>query len=114
MKTVPIVIAGLTLAALLPAQVRLPPYTRQVLPNGAVLDVMPRKDVPLVTIRVTFKGGAEAEPVEFPGLANVTAEAIHHGTVKRTNEQFANELDSLGAIFNSTADLQSVNISAEF
>jgi predicted Zn-dependent peptidase len=102
------------LASALFGQVRLPPYTRQVLPNGAVLDVMPRKDVPLVTVRVTFKGGAEAEPIEFPGLANVTAEAIHRGTTKRTDEQFANELDSLGAIFNSTADLQSVNITAEF
>ena len=57
------------------AQVRLPQYTRQVLSNGAVLDVMPRKDVPLVTIKVTFKGGAEAEPAEYAGLANVTAEA---------------------------------------
>jgi zinc protease len=96
------------------AQVRLPHYTRQVLSNGAVLDVMPRKDVPLVTFRVTFKGGAEAEPPGFSGLANVTAEGIRRGTAKRTSEQFSRELDSLGAIFTSNADLQSINIHAEF
>ena len=96
------------------AQVRLPQYTRQVLSNGAVLDVMPRKDVPLVTFRVTFKGGAEAEPAGFSGLANVTAEGIRRGTAKRTSEQFSRELDSLGAIFTSNADLQSINIHAEF
>jgi zinc protease len=107
--------AALTVGIMvLPAQVRLPPYTRQVLPNGAVLDVMPRKDVPLVTIRVMFKGGAEAEPAELSGLANVTAEAIRRGTSKRTPDQFAHELDSLGAAFDSGADLQSIQIDAEF
>ena len=96
------------------AQVRLPQFSRQILPNGAVLNVMPRKDVPLVTIKVTFKGGAEAEPAEYAGLANITAEAIRRGTTKRTNEQFSSELDSLGAQFNAVADLQSVNVTAEF
>ena len=96
------------------AQVRLPPYTRQILSNGAVLDVMARKDVPLITFRVTFKGGAEAEPPGLSGLANVTAEGIRRGTVKRTSEQFSRELDSLGAMFNSNADLQSINVHAEF
>ena len=108
-------LVALTMGLLmLPAQVRLPPYTRQVLPNGAVLDVMPRKDVPLVTIRVVFKGGAEAEPAELSGLADVTAEAIRRGTSKRTAEQFAQELDSLGAAFESDADLQSIRVDAEF
>jgi zinc protease len=96
------------------AQVRLPQYTRQILSNGAVLDVMARKDVPLITFRVTFKGGVEAEPPGLSGLANVTAEGIRRGTVKRTSEQFSRELDSLGAMFNSNADLQSINIHAEF
>ena len=102
------------LAAAMPGQVRMPKYTRQVLPNGAVLDVMPRKDVPLVTIKVTFRGGAEAEPVEYPGLATVTAESIRRGTARRTADQFSHELDSLGATYNSIADLQSMSISAEF
>jgi zinc protease len=102
------------LASAADGQVRLPAYTREVLANGAVIDIMPRKEVPLVTIKVTFKGGAEAEPPEFPGLANVTAEAIRRGTAKRTNEEFSNELDTLGAAFSATADLQSINITAEF
>ena len=102
------------IAVTLSAQVRLPQYTRQVLPNGAVLDVMPRKDVPLVNIKVVFRGGAEAEPAGLPGIANVTAEAIRRGTAKRDNEQFSRELDSLGATFGAASDLQSINIRAEF
>jgi zinc protease len=101
-------------AVTLTAQVRLPQYSRQVLPNGAVLDVMPRRDVPLTTIRVVFKGGSEADPADMSGLARVTAEAIRRGTAKRTQEQFARELDSLGAVFSTGADPQSVTITAEF
>jgi predicted Zn-dependent peptidase len=102
--------AALTLSA----QVRLPQYSRQVLPNGAVLHVMPRRDVPLTTIRVAFKGGSEADPPDMSGLARVTAEAIRRGTAKRTQEQFARELDSLGAAFSTSADPQSIAITAEF
>jgi zinc protease len=98
------------IAFTLSAQVRLPQYSRQILPNGAVLDVMPRRDVPLTTMRVVFKGGSEADPADMSGLARVTAEAIRRGTAKRTQEQFARELDSLGATFMTTADAQSVAI----
>ena len=65
MKT--LLVIGLVAGAAF-AQVRLPQYSRQLLSNGAVLNVMPRKDVPLVTIKVTFKGGAEAEPAEYGRL----------------------------------------------
>ena len=103
-----------TIAISASAQVRLPQYSRQVLGNGAVLDIMPRKDVPLVTMKVVFKGGVEAEPAELSGLANVTAEALRRGTGRRTAEQFSRELDSLGASFETSADMQSINIYAEF
>ena len=32
------------------AQIQLPPHSREVLPNGVVLEVMQRKGVPLVDI----------------------------------------------------------------
>lgn len=101
-------------AIVVQAQVRLPQYTRQVLSNGAVLDILPRKDVPLTTIKVVFKGGVEAEPAGLSGVAAVTAEAIRRGTAKRTAEQFSRELDSLGASFDAGADMQSIHIEVEF
>lgn len=96
------------------AQVRLPQYSRTVLPNGIVLDVMPRRDVPLVTIRVLLKGGSEAEPEQMPGLASVTAEALRRGTSTRTADQFSEQLDALGATFSAAVDRQSTAIEAEF
>ena len=51
------------------AQVRLPPYTREVLPNGAVVALIPRTGVPLVHFHVLMKGGSESDPPQMAGLA---------------------------------------------
>jgi predicted Zn-dependent peptidase len=106
-------LAGLS-ACLSFAQVRLPQYTRTVLANGIVLDVMPRTDVPLVTIRVNIRGGIESEPAELSGLASVTSEALRRGTAKRTADQFSEQLDALGALWSTGADNQSTSIATEF
>jgi Predicted Zn-dependent peptidases len=106
--------AVLLFASVAAAAVKLPPYTRRVLPNGAVVDVMPRRDVPLITLRVIVKGGAESDPAELPGLASVVAEMLRHGTAKRTAEQFSNELDELGATLSAESDDQSTSITIEF
>ncbi len=98
-------------------QAKLPPYTRETLPNGVGVAMMPRKGVPLVHFRVLVKGGVESDPPQMAGLANVTASLLRRGTVKRTAEQFAEELDFLGGAFLAGAfdQLGSVTtISAEF
>ncbi len=101
------------LACSVHAQVKLPQYTRQVLSNGVVIDLLPRKGVPLVTLRVLVKGGAESDPAGMAGLANVTAELIRRGTSSRGAEQFADQIDALGAQFNARVDAQSTAIQTE-
>lgn len=98
------------------ADVKLPPYTRQVLPNGVVVDLMPRPGVPLVNFRVLVKGGAEAEPAQRAGLFSVTAQLLRKGTAKRTADQFSEELDFLGGTFQSQEASQApaTVITAEF
>ena len=76
-----------------------------MLPNGIVLDVMPRADVPLVTIRVVHQGRHRiASRRIWSGLASVTAEALRRGTAKRTADQFSEQLDALGATWSTGAD----------
>ena len=101
--------AGLALA-----QVKLPPYTREVLPNGTVLYLMPRSGLPLVSFRVLVKGGEESEPPGMAGLAAVTAELLRRGNGARTAAQFAEELDGLGGAWMAGTDEQSTLLSAEF
>lgn len=95
-------------------QVRLPEYSRQVLPNGAVLLLMPKPGLPLVHARVEVKGGTEAESSQLAGLADVTASLLRKGTEKRTADQFSLELDSLGATFSTNAGNASTVVTTEF
>jgi predicted Zn-dependent peptidase len=108
------IIPFLLAAGLLPAQVRLPQYTREVLANGVVLDLMPRKGVPLTSVLVLVKGGAESDPPEQAGLASLTAELLRRGTPTRTAAKFSDEIDFIGGTFSARADAQSTAIATEF
>jgi predicted Zn-dependent peptidase len=113
MKTLLVVLA----AASLFGQAKLPQYTKETLPNGTVIAMMPRSGVPLVHLRVLIKGGIESDPQGMAGLANLTANLLRRGTAKRSAEQFAEELDYLGGTFQAAFDGQlgsAIAISAEF
>ena len=96
--------------------VRLPSFTRQVLPNGVTVALMPRPGVPLVGFRVLVNGGAEAEPAGLSGLGGVTAQLLRKGTAKRTADQFSEELDFLGGTFQTpdAAESPATVIASEF
>ena len=68
-----------------------------------------------MTIKVTFKGGAEAEPAEYAGAGERDGRSHppRHGQAHAPSSSRTNST-VLGATFNSGADLQSINISAEF
>jgi predicted Zn-dependent peptidase len=102
------------LAFTLAAQVKLPPYTREVLPNGVVVYYVPRTGLPLVQFRVLVKGGAESEPQGLAGIASITADLLRRGAGQRTADQFADELDGLGGVFGANTNEQATVVSAEF
>lgn len=103
-----------TAAAQAPAGVKLPPYTKKTLPNGATLILLEKPDVPLVSVRALIKGGAEAEPAAKAGINALTAELVRRGTKSRTAEQFNEQLDALGATLNGGANRQFSFLAAEF
>ncbi|HUA63533.1 MAG TPA: pitrilysin family protein [Verrucomicrobiae bacterium] len=102
------------ITAPLGAQIRLPDYTRDVLPNGAVVYLMAKPGLPLVNFRILVRGGTESEPATLAGLSSVTAELLRRGAGQRTADQFSEELDSLGGTFFAGVSDQSTTISAEF
>jgi predicted Zn-dependent peptidase len=105
---------SLLLAPLALAQVTLPAYSRDVLPNGVVLLLSPNPAEPLVHFRVVVKGGTEAEPAQLAGIANLTAALLRKGSSKRTSVQFSNDLDFLGGTYGAVGSTSSTSISAEF
>mgnify|MGYP000660478415 CR=1 FL=1 len=93
---------------------KLPAHERQVLPNGATLILAPGSDVPLTTVRVVFRGGAEADPQGKAGVAALTANLLRRGAGSLTYEQISEQLDGLGATLNASATPQSTVIAADF
>ena len=102
------------LGASLSAQVKLPPYSREVLPNGTVVYLMQKTGLPLVTFRVVVKGGEESETAALAGLAGITAGLLRQGSAQHTKAQFAEELDGLGGTFGAMTDEQATIVTAEF
>jgi zinc protease len=69
---------------------------RRVLPDGTAVYLAPSHEFPLVTVSVTFKGGASLDPAEVPGLASMTARMLREGgTKKLPPAEFDETLDFL-------------------
>lgn len=102
-----------TLLAQSPA-VKLPPFSKKTLSNGATLIVIEKPDVPLVTLRAIFRGGGEAVPPAQAGLAPITAELLRRGTATMTADQINEKLDSLGANLSAFAGPGATFISMEY
>lgn len=109
------VILGMALTAALAAQsLKLPHYEKQTLANGATLILAPGSDVPLTTVRMTFRGGAESDPKGKAGVAGLTAELLRRGAGARTYDQISEQLDGLGTTLSATTSAQASVITADF
>jgi zinc protease len=107
-------ILATVLCASLSAQIKLPPYTREVLPNGTVVYLMPKTGLPLVTFHVMVRGGDEAETAQLAGLGGITATLLRQGTSQHDKVQFSEALDGLGGTFGASSNPQATSINAEF
>lgn len=107
-------LAAAAQSASTPGAVKLPSYARQELPDGIVVDLMPRPGVPLVSMCVFVKGGAESDPPGEGGLASMTAEMLRRGTATLGAAQFAEQFESLGANLDVRVDAQSTALCTEF
>ena len=75
----------------------LPQATSFKLENGLTIIHHYRPNLPLVSAYLTFKSGSDANPVDKPGLASLTAALLDEGTKTRSALQIADEVATLGA-----------------
>lgn len=96
-----------------PRSVQLPKPIERTLANGLRVIVVERPGTPLVAAQLLIKNGAEADPSELAGLANMTAGLITKGTTKRSATQIAEEAEALGASLESFVrwDVSRLNLS---
>ncbi len=86
-----------------PRSVNIPEVKEMTLPNGLKVVVVQRRNLPLVTVSLLIRSGADIEDDNQAGLANMTADLLIKGTEFRTATQIAEQIDFLGGSLNSGA-----------
>ncbi|OAI42190.1 hypothetical protein AYO41_04680 [Verrucomicrobia bacterium SCGC AG-212-E04] len=87
-----------------------PEFTEKTLPNGLKVFIVESKRQPTVTLRLLIKSG-DLYDGDKTGLAGITASLLDRGTANRTAQQFAQEVDFLGARFGAGAEEDSTSVS---
>src|SRR5260370_33229964 len=93
---------------------KVPAHEKIVLKNGLALLLMEKHGVPIVNVAESVKGGSVADPTGREGLASVTAGLLRKGTARRSAQQFAADLDFIGAEFSADSSADYTAISGEF
>lgn len=83
-------------------ELHVPTWTKLTLANGAQLVVSERHGLPLVSVNVSFVGGAnQFEPADKTGLASFVGSMLLEGTTTRTGDQLSEAMQLLGGNINA-------------
>ena len=94
----------------LPA-LHVPVWTKSTLSNGADFIVSEKHNLPLVSLSITFLGGADQfEAANRRGIAGLAASMLSEGTKTRDGEALSNALQLLGSSVNVTVGGESGSI----
>jgi len=88
----------------------LPVIERAELPNGLVLLVHARHDLPYVFVDAVVAAGDDAQPPGKEGLASLTAEMLQTGTAARDAQRIADDAALLGADLQSDSASDSTHV----
>ncbi len=83
------------------------------LPNGLTILVKENHLLPFVEIRAAFKGGVLSETETTSGLTQLMTKMLLQGTKKRTAEQIATEIESVGGSIDTFGGNNSFGINIE-
>jgi predicted Zn-dependent peptidase len=94
--------------------VKVPPFERVQLSNGAVVLLMERHDVPLITFSAVLRGGAVSDPDNESGLASLLVGLLQKGAGSRDAIAFAETVASVGGQIETGASTESIAVSGSF
>ena len=94
--------------------VKVPPFERVQLPNGTVVLLMERHDVPLIAFSAVLRGGAVSDPKDASGLASLLAGLLQKGAGSRDAVQFAETVASVGGQIDTAVSAESISVSGSF
>ena len=88
-----------------------PPVERRTLSNGLEVLVVNRPELPILSMELVVKAGADRAPIGKDGIAELTADLLTEGTTSRDAQQLAGELSRLGASISASADIERMTLS---
>jgi len=94
-----------------PKPMVIPAPAIQTLSNGLQVVVVERHTLPLITLRLVVKSGAECDPPNLPGTAALMNGLLTEGTARRTARQIAEAIDSVGGVVDNDVDWDSSYLS---
>jgi predicted Zn-dependent peptidase len=74
---------------------------KEVLPNGLVVITEPMAHVHSVSVGIWLRSGSRREPAELNGISHFIEHMVFKGTARRTAEDIAREVDSVGGMLDA-------------
>ncbi|GAB4111967.1 MAG: hypothetical protein Kow001_13700 [Acidobacteriota bacterium] len=88
-------------------------YERRCLENGVVLLFHGTRRVPLVSLGVLLRCGKDQNPLDRPGLSNLTARLLDEGTVTHSELEIAAMVESVGGRLATFSDREFSGVEVE-
>ena len=89
----------------------LPQMTERKLSNGLLVVIAPLPNVPKVSAVLSFQVGRATWRDQHPGAPSIAASVVTEGTTTRTSKQIQEELRSMGASINASANEDATQLS---
>jgi predicted Zn-dependent peptidase len=86
---------------------------RKALPNGLVLVAEHMPHMRSVAMGIWVRAGSRGEPSELNGIAHFIEHMVFKGTSRRTAEQIAREMDSVGGLLDAFTSKEMVSFNAK-
>jgi zinc protease len=93
---------------------QLPEAKRVKLPNGLVLLLLEKHELPLTSVTLALRSGSLLDPDSKPGVSSIVAEQLRKGTETRTADQISNDIDFIGMQFFTGSGQERTTVSADF
>jgi zinc protease len=95
------------------AALRMPPVTRSQLKNGLTVLVVPKRNLPLVHLRMVVSAGSVADPPGKEGAAHLCAELLTQGAGARSARQIAEAIEFVGGALAASANSEQCVVTCE-
>jgi zinc protease len=87
-----------------------PPFQEATLENGLTVLVVEDHKLPIVSVRLSMRAGDRFDAPGSEGLADMVGELLTKGTERRTAEQIAEEIETVGASIFASAGSDFFNV----